>query len=83
MTDLQMVDWLKASMKIALCEKLQGEDFLTPQDLLHRAQRVELDNAVLDARKRQLSSFPNTSSPCEIFFHCKLILSDLKWLNPI
>ena len=62
MTDLQMVDWLKASMKIALCEKLQAEDFLTPQDLLHHAQRVELDNAVLDARKRQLSAFPNTSS---------------------
>ena len=32
MTDLQMVDLLKAGMKIALCEKLQGEDFLTPHD---------------------------------------------------
>ena len=32
MTDLQMVDWLKAGMKIALCDKLQGKDFLTPQD---------------------------------------------------
>ena len=61
MTDLQMVDWLKVGMKIALCEKLQGEDFLTPQDLLHRTQPVELDNAVLDARKRQLPAFPITS----------------------
>ena len=63
MTDLQMIDWLKAGMKIALREKLQGEDFLTPQDLLHHAQSVERDNAVLDARKRQLLAFP-TTSPC-------------------
>ena len=61
MTDLQIIDWLKAGMKIALCEKLQGEDFFTPQNLLHRAQRVKLDNAVLDARKRQLPAFPTTS----------------------
>ena len=61
MSDLQMVDWLKAGMKIALCEKLQGEGFLTPQDLLHHAQGVELDNAVLDVWKHQLPAFPTTS----------------------
>ncbi|CAF2802529.1 unnamed protein product [Rotaria sp. Silwood2] len=49
MTDIQIIDWLKAGMKIQLYEKLQGEEFDTPQALLLRAQRVELDNAVLDA----------------------------------
>ncbi|CAF4525525.1 unnamed protein product [Rotaria magnacalcarata] len=38
-------------MKITLYEKLQGEEFDTPQALLLRAQRIELNNAVLDARK--------------------------------
>ena len=61
MTDLHMVDWLKAGMKVALCDKWQGEDFLTPQDWLHRAQRVKLENAVLDVRKCQLLGFPTTS----------------------
>ena len=63
MTDFQIVDWLKAGMTIPLYEKLQGEDFLTLQDLFHRAQRVELDNAVLDARKCQSVAVPTTSSP--------------------
>ena len=81
MTDLQMVDWLKASMKIALCEKLQGEDFLTPQDLLHRAQRVELDNAVLDARKRQLSAFPNTSSSHSKKLSTKLLQTSFNFIS--
>ncbi|CAF2848303.1 unnamed protein product [Rotaria sp. Silwood2] len=31
MTDLQIIDWLKAGMKITLYERLQGEDFITPQ----------------------------------------------------
>jgi hypothetical protein len=56
MTDLQILDWLKAGMSIQLYERLQGEEFTTPQDLLRRAQRVELDNAVLDARKREYTS---------------------------
>ncbi|CAF1626219.1 unnamed protein product, partial [Adineta ricciae] len=52
-TDLQVLDWLKAGMSLSLYERLQGEEFTTPQALLRRAQRVELDNAVLDARKRE------------------------------
>lgn len=63
MTDLQTIDWLKAGMKITLYEKLQGEDFTTPQALLHRAQRIELDTAVLDARKRTSAIPAQTSSP--------------------
>ena len=50
-TNFQIADWLKSGMKLPIYEKLQGEDFLTFQDLLHRAQRVEFDNAVLDSRK--------------------------------
>ena len=50
-TDLQIADWLKSDMKLSLYKKLQGKDFLTLQDLFHRAQCVEFDNAVLDARK--------------------------------
>ncbi|CAF1497821.1 unnamed protein product [Adineta ricciae] len=53
MTDLQILDWLKAGMNLQLYERLQGEEFVTPQALLRRAQRVELDTAVLDARKRE------------------------------
>lgn len=53
MGDLQIIDWLKAGMNLKLYERLQGEEFATPQALLVRAQRVELDNAVLDARKRE------------------------------
>jgi hypothetical protein len=56
MTDLQIIDWLKAGMKITLYEKLQGEEFARPQALLLRAQRVELDNAVLAARKRECTA---------------------------
>jgi len=64
MTDLQIIDWLKAGMQITLYEKLQGDDFTTPQALLTRAQRVELDNAVLDARKRESAvQQPVISSP--------------------
>jgi len=58
MDDLHIIDWLKAGMQIHLYEKLQGEEFQTPQGLLSRAQRVELDNAVLDARKREDSVHP-------------------------
>ena len=53
MPDVQIIDWLKAGMKLTLYEKLQGEEFATPQALLLRAQRVELDNALLDARKNE------------------------------
>ena len=53
MADLQIIDWLKAGMNLKLYERLQGEEFTTPQALLVRAQRVELDTAVLDARKRE------------------------------
>ncbi|CAF0940209.1 unnamed protein product [Rotaria sordida] len=55
MPDDQIIDWLKAGMKVTLYEKLQGEEFPTPQALLLRAQRVELDNAVLDSRKAECS----------------------------
>lgn len=61
MPDHQVIDWLKAGMKITLYEKLQGEEFATPQALLLRAQRVELDNAVLDSRKTEsFVSAPST-----------------------
>ncbi|CAF3865997.1 unnamed protein product [Rotaria sp. Silwood1] len=62
MTDLQIIDWLKAGMKITLYDKLQGEDFATPQLLLHRARRIELNIAVLDARKRAPAILPSTFS---------------------
>ncbi|CAF4336980.1 unnamed protein product, partial [Rotaria sordida] len=42
-------------MKLNLYERLQGEEFATPQALLIRAQRLELDNAVLEARKHESS----------------------------
>lgn len=64
MVDLQIIDWLKAGMQINLYEKLQGDDFTTPQALLSRAQRVELDNAVLDARKREnITPIPINQGP--------------------
>lgn len=50
MPDHQIIDWLKAGMKIALYEK-----FTTPQALLLRAQRVELNDAVFDARRAECS----------------------------
>ena len=53
MPDVQIIDWLKTGMKLTLYEKLQGEEIATPQALLLRSQRVELDNAVLDARKNE------------------------------
>ena len=62
MPDLQIVHWLKAGMTVTLFEKLQGEEFVTPQSLLSRAQRVELDNAVLRARRNQLVH-PYSPSP--------------------
>jgi hypothetical protein len=62
MSDSQIIDWLKAGMQITLYEKLQGEDLLTPQGLLLCAQRVELDNAVLVARKREGSMLPPVDS---------------------
>ena len=34
MTNLQILDWLKAGMKMPLYEKLQDEEFLTPQDFI-------------------------------------------------
>ena len=37
MPDVQIIDWLKAGMKLTLYEKLQGEEFATPQALLLRA----------------------------------------------
>lgn len=61
MTDLQVVDWLKAGMRIDLFEKLQGNEFLTPRSLLLRTQRLELDHEVLTARQRG-SFVPATSS---------------------
>jgi hypothetical protein len=61
MDDRQVVDWLKAGMAITLYERLQGEEFTTPQDLLVRAQRLELDRAVLVARQREL--IPPASAP--------------------
>ena len=51
MPNVQIIDWLKANMKITSYEKLQGEEFDTAQALLFRAQRVEVNNAVLYARK--------------------------------
>jgi len=66
MANVQIIDWLKAGMKLNLYERLQGEEFNTPQALLVRAQRVELANAVLDARKRESagssSAVSNTST---------------------
>ncbi|CAF1237434.1 unnamed protein product [Rotaria sordida] len=67
MADLQIIDWLKADIKLKLYERVQGEEFATAQALLIRAQRLELDNAVLEARKRD-STMPipaasSTSSP--------------------
>jgi hypothetical protein len=62
MPDLQIIDWIKAGMKLNLYERLQGEEFLTPQTLLIRAQRLELDNAVLDARKREYLVHTTTAS---------------------
>ena len=67
MTDVQVVDWLKAGMRIDLFEKLQGNEFLTPRSLLLRTQRLELDHEVLTARQRGLfvpatSSTPRSSS---------------------
>lgn len=56
MTDLQLIDWLKAGMSLKLYERIQGEEFINPQALLRRAQRVELDNAVLDARKKEFNT---------------------------
>lgn len=53
MAENQIIDWLKAGMKLNLYERLQCEDFITPQTLLIRAQRLELDNNVLEARKRE------------------------------
>ena len=54
MADVQIVDWLKAGMRLALFEKLHGEEFLTPQSLLLRTQRLELEQEVLTARQRAL-----------------------------
>jgi hypothetical protein len=68
MTDLQIIDWMKAGMELKLYEKLQGEDFTTPQALLTRAQRVELDNAVLDARKRE-SATQSSATPSRPSFN--------------
>lgn len=62
MADPQLIDWLKAGMKLTLYERLQGEDFPTPQSLLTRAQRLELDNAVFEARKREHPRSSITSS---------------------
>ena len=61
MDDRQIVDWLKAGMTITLYERLQGEEFATPQDLLVRAQRLELDHAVLVLRQRAL--VPSIDAP--------------------
>ena len=67
MTDLQIVDRLKAGIKIALYEKLQDEDFLATQDLFHCIQRFKLDNAVLDAGKSVAVVISFTSIPsCNI-----------------
>jgi hypothetical protein len=60
MDDIQVVDWLKAGMRLELFEKLQGDEFLTPRSLLLRAQRLELDHEVLTARHR--ASFVPTAS---------------------
>ena len=60
-SDLQIIDWLKAGMKISLYEKFQGVEFTIPQDVLLHAQRVELDNAVLDAKKREYPAPTSTS----------------------
>jgi Zinc knuckle len=67
MADVQVVDWLKAGMRLELFEKLHGDEFLTPQSLLLRTQRLELDHEVLAARQRvsfmpAASSTPRTSS---------------------
>lgn len=73
MTDLQIIDWLKAGMHLKLYEKFQGDDFTTPQALLTRAQRVELDNAVLEARQRenvqQVPIFPSAPVQYDHYKH--------------
>ena len=70
MPDVQIIDWLKAGMKLALYEKLQGEEFATPQAFLLQAQRVELDNAVLDARKNESLTDRTALSTSKFrFFH--------------
>ena len=82
MPDLQIVDWLKVGMTFALFEKLQEEEFITPQSLLLRAQRVELDNAVLRARQPQplhqtssVASPPVSGSPLSGSLHS----ADMAW----
>ncbi|CAF1540749.1 unnamed protein product [Adineta ricciae] len=64
MTDLQILDWIKAGMSLNLYERIQGEEFVHPHALLRRAQRLELDNAVLDARKKEST----TTSPSKKSF---------------
>ena len=49
--NMQTIDWLRASMKITSYEKLKNEEFDTTIPLLFRAQRIEIDYAVLDARE--------------------------------
>ena len=61
MADVQIVDWLKAGMRLELFEKLHGDEFLTPQSLLIRTQRLELDHEVLTTRQR-LSLVPTASA---------------------
>ena len=61
MADVQIVDWLKAGMRLELFEKLHGDEFLTPQSLLLRTQRLELDHEVVTTRLR-LSLVPTASS---------------------
>lgn len=69
----QIIDWLKSGMKLTLYERLQGEDFPSPQHLLVRSQRLELDQAVLDARKneRPKQSYSNAPlrTPTRSFYH--------------
>jgi hypothetical protein len=63
MADVQVVDWLKAGMRLELFEKLQGDEFLTPRSLLLRTQRLELDHEVLTARQRGSFVPPTSSTP--------------------
>jgi hypothetical protein len=56
MSEAHIIDWLKSGMSLNLLEKIQGDDFITSSSLLIRAQRLELDATVLDARRAQESA---------------------------